>query len=46
VLPNVQVGRACIVGAGAVVRESIPDGAVMAGNPARPIRNDEEPRGI
>jgi sugar O-acyltransferase (sialic acid O-acetyltransferase NeuD family) len=46
VLPNLTIGWACIVGAGAVVRESVPDGVVVAGNPARPIRSDEESRGI
>jgi sugar O-acyltransferase (sialic acid O-acetyltransferase NeuD family) len=42
VLPNLAIGRASTVGAGAVVRENVPDGVVVAGNPARPIRNREE----
>lgn len=32
--PNVNVGAGAIVAAGAVVRKSVPDGALMAGNPA------------
>jgi len=45
VLPNLTIGRACIVGAGAVVLEDVLDGAVVAGNPAHPVRSDEESRG-
>jgi sugar O-acyltransferase (sialic acid O-acetyltransferase NeuD family) len=45
VLPNLKIGRNSVVGAGAVVLEDVPDGAVVAGNPARPIRSDEERRG-
>lgn len=32
------IGRGAIVGMGAVVLNDVPDGAVMVGNPARPIR--------
>jgi acetyltransferase-like isoleucine patch superfamily enzyme len=32
-----DVGKRCIVGAGSVVVRPVPDGAVVAGNPARPI---------
>jgi len=45
VLPNCTIGRGCVVGAGAVVLENVPDGVVVAGNPARVIRNDEGSRG-
>ena len=45
VLPCLTVGRASIVGAGAVVLENVPDGVVVAGHPARVIRNDEGSRG-
>ncbi|HVN87103.1 MAG TPA: acyltransferase [Candidatus Binatia bacterium] len=38
ILPNVSIGRAAIVGAGAVVTRDVPDGAVMAGVPARRLR--------
>lgn len=32
-----DVGKRCIVGAGSVVVRPVPDGAVVAGNPARPL---------
>jgi maltose O-acetyltransferase len=38
VLKGVTVGDGCVVGAGAVVVEDVPPGAVVAGNPARPLR--------
>lgn len=37
ILPGVSIGNSVIVGAGSVVRESIPDNVVAAGNPARII---------
>jgi acetyltransferase-like isoleucine patch superfamily enzyme len=38
VLPGVTLGDHCIVGAGAVVTKSAPKGSVLAGNPARILR--------
>lgn len=37
VLPGIRVGADAIVGAGAVVLRDVPAGAVVAGNPARPL---------
>lgn len=38
VLPGARIGNGVIVGAGAVVRGTIPDYAVVTGNPARVVR--------
>ncbi len=37
ILPNIIIGEAAMVGAGAVVTRSVPDRAVVIGNPARII---------
>jgi acetyltransferase-like isoleucine patch superfamily enzyme len=34
ILKGVTIGRAAIIGAGAVVTRDVPDGAIVAGNPA------------
>ena len=42
-LPGVTIGRNAVVGAGAVVTRSVPANTVVAGNPARVIREIEQP---
>src|SRR5690606_26766536 len=37
ILPGVHIGRGAVVGAGAVVSKSVPPGAIVVGNPAKPI---------
>lgn len=38
VLPGLSIGSEAVVGAGAVVTRNVPPGAVVAGNPAVPLR--------
>lgn len=38
ILPGVRIGRNAMIGAGSVVTKSVPDDAVVVGNPARIIR--------
>jgi maltose O-acetyltransferase len=37
VMPGVHIGRGAVVGAGSVVREDVPDGAIVIGNPAKVV---------
>jgi acetyltransferase-like isoleucine patch superfamily enzyme len=37
ILPGVHIGRGAVIGAGAVVSKSVAAGAIVVGNPARPI---------
>jgi len=43
VLPGVRIGRNAVVGAGAVVTRDVAANTVVAGNPARVIREIEQP---
>lgn len=38
ILPNVTIGRGCVVGAGSIVTRDLPDYCVAAGAPARVIK--------
>lgn len=40
ILPAVKIGRHCVVAAGSIVTNDIPDGCMVAGNPARIIRRN------
>lgn len=42
IMPGVTIGNNVMVGAGAVVTRSVPDDAIMAGNPARIVGNVNE----
>ncbi|OZI12718.1 acetyltransferase [Bacillaceae bacterium SAS-127] len=39
ILPGVTIGRNSVVGAGSIVTKDVPDFTIVAGNPARVIRN-------
>jgi acetyltransferase-like isoleucine patch superfamily enzyme len=39
ILPNVTIGSNCIIGANSVVTKNVPDNTVVAGNPAKIIRD-------
>lgn len=42
IMQGVRIGSRVIVGAGSVVTKSVPDGIIVAGNPARPIGRFDE----
>jgi acetyltransferase-like isoleucine patch superfamily enzyme len=42
ILPGVEIGDGCVIGAGSVVTRSVPPRCVAAGNPARVLREGIE----
>ena len=42
ILPDVTIGENAMVGSGSVVTEDVPDGVVVAGNPAKVIKRVDE----
>lgn len=42
IMPGVKIGNNCIVGGGSVVTKSVPDGCMVAGNPAKYIGRTED----
>lgn len=38
VLPNVKIGKCCVIGANAVVTKNIPDYSIAVGNPAKIVK--------
>jgi len=46
ILPGVTVGERCLVAAGAVVSKDVPDCTLVAGNPARVVRELVYPDGV
>lgn len=42
ILPNVKIGPNAIVGAGPIVTKDVPEGAIVAGNPAKVIGSFDE----
>ena len=42
IMPGVTIGENCIVGGGSVVTKSVPDGCMVAGNPAKFIGYTED----
>ena len=46
ILPGVTIGSRCLVAAGAIVSRDVPDDTLVAGNPARVVRDLVYPEGV
>ena len=46
ILPGVTIGSRCLVAAGAVVSRDVPDDTLVAGNPAKVVRELVYPEGV
>ncbi|MEM4267926.1 MAG: acyltransferase [Candidatus Woesearchaeota archaeon] len=42
VLPGIRIGKNSLIGAGSVVTKDVPDNTVVAGNPAKKLKNIDE----
>lgn len=42
ILPNVKIGKNCVIGAGSVVTKDIPDNSVAIGQPCKVIESTED----
>ena len=42
ILPNVTIGKRCVIGAGSIVTKDVPDGMVVCGVPAKVIMTTQE----
>ena len=42
IMPNVKIGKMCIIGAGAVVTKDVPDYSVVVGVPAKIIKKIDD----
>ncbi|HZW78021.1 MAG TPA: acetyltransferase, partial [Flavobacteriaceae bacterium] len=38
IIPGVNIGKWCTIGAGAVILHDVPDGATVVGNPGRKLK--------
>ncbi|MDY7096630.1 MAG: DapH/DapD/GlmU-related protein [Pseudomonadota bacterium] len=46
IMGGVRIGDECVIGSGAVVTKDVPSGSIVAGNPARVVREGIEMEGL